>query len=56
MALSGHANRTDECPLWGESGHDADVTQCLLMTQSGQIRRLEFLRPSHRDPQTGGAT
>jgi hypothetical protein len=21
--------------FWGQSGHDADVTRCLLMTQSG---------------------
>ena len=35
LALSGRANRADECPLWGESGHDADVSLCPLMTQSG---------------------
>jgi hypothetical protein len=35
MALSGHANPADECPLWGNNGHDADVTRCLLVNQSG---------------------
>ena len=40
MALSGRANRADECPLWGESGHDAYVTRCPLMTQSGHRSRL----------------
>jgi hypothetical protein len=39
MALSGHANPAD--PLWGNNGHDADVTRCLLMTQS---------RPDHVKP------
>jgi hypothetical protein len=30
VALSGRANRADECPLEGNDGHDADVAQCLL--------------------------
>jgi hypothetical protein len=39
LALSGHTNRADECDFEGYDRHDADVTRCLLMTQS-RHRRL----------------
>ena len=35
LALSGRANRAEECLLGGKNGHDADAGQCLLMTLSG---------------------
>ena len=38
LALSGRANRADECALGGDSGHDAYVTRCLVMAQGGQGR------------------
>src|SRR5262249_60306291 len=33
LSLSEHAPRAAECPFWGEGGHRADTSQCLLLTQ-----------------------
>ena len=34
LALFGHPTRTDECPVWGQSGHDWNGPLCRLMTHS----------------------
>jgi hypothetical protein len=39
---------------WGQSGHDADVTRCLLLTQSGHERlRIAAVRPLDGQQCTG---
>ena len=37
LVLSGHPTFADECPLSGVKLDVADVTRCLLLTQSGHL-------------------
>ena len=52
LALSGHTNRADECDFEGYDRHDADVTRCLLMTQSSR----RFVLPRRMPRLNGVAT
>ena len=49
MALSGHAIHAENVRFEGKSGHDPDVTRCLLMTHSGQTQLMARCRQWHRN-------